>query len=312
MVANPDHEEKVEPNCSFLQNASILQCSGAKISIRDLALRIMDQTTAVHLKDVNNLLFHQDESLRTKPNKIRTLIISSCRNVSMEPFGLGQFSDLVYIEVTSSSWPVIWNDTFSGLGKLRTLIISSSDLSQLDQRSFEGLKNLELLDLSNNSLSSIPATAFADLNGLYKLSLRKNRFEDLSPNTFSHLENLSVLDLSSNSLKMVDSFLFNSLKQLEHLTLDNNNINTISGNLQMENLKFFSIINNKLSNLGEDVFSGCKALVSIDLSKNNLTSLFEAHFMKLPHLKFVCLHGNKIPHERFREILQRAVLNCDL
>ncbi|XP_066251909.1 leucine-rich repeat-containing protein 15-like [Euwallacea similis] len=315
MVANPDlshQEENVEPNCIFLQDASILQCSGAKISMRDLALRIINQTTALHLKDVNRLLFHQDESLLNKSYEIRSLIISSCGDVSVEPFGLRQFSDLEYIEVTSSSWPVIWNDTFSGLEKLGNLVISSAGLSQLDRRSFGGLKNLVLLDLSNNSLSTIPPTAFADLNGLYELSLRQNRFEDLNPYPFSSLENLSVLHLSGNSLKTVDSFLFNALKQLEHLTLDNNNILTISGNLQMENLKFLSMVNNKLSHLDVDVFSGCKSLISMDLSKNNLTSVSEAHFVKLPHLKYLCLRGNKIPRERFREILQYTVLYCDL
>ncbi|OAF70007.1 hypothetical protein A3Q56_02250 [Intoshia linei] len=86
-------------------------------------------------------------------------------------------SNTFSLKIQVSELPILLNDSFQSLKKLKKLQISHSQISQIQQHAFRGLDRLRKLTLNNNNITRVFAQKWLDdLRGLRILDLSNNQY----------------------------------------------------------------------------------------------------------------------------------------
>ncbi|XVF77168.1 hypothetical protein PTKIN_Ptkin14bG0019800 [Pterospermum kingtungense] len=243
-------------------------------------------------------------------------------NASKISSKFGEFTSLVYLNLSNSYFLGQVPSQVSHLSKLVSLDLSGNYLHTFDKHSFEGLiqnlTELRRLFLGETNMSSINPNVLMNLSSsvsslsLYGCALRgkfpENIFhmpnlkmlnigfnENLSLklpkfNRSSHLKHLDLSDISS--IELMDSI--NNLVSLEHLDL---NMAHISGSIlgewgNLSKLKYLDLSRTYLSGRIPTSLGSLSNLYYLDLSYNNLSGRIPTSLGSLSNLYYLDLSYN--------------------
>jgi Leucine-rich repeat (LRR) protein len=171
----------------------------------------------------------------------------------------------------------------------------------------EALKNPEKvyrLNLSNQNIS-LAGDKWTMFKNLQYLSLKDDHLKTI-PVEIGNLENLRVLDLSGNDFELLPAT-FSNLKKLEELILNDEKNFKIDSNMDIlatiPNLRILHLENDHLDKLPIN-FSSLKNLEKLYLNNNEFTR-FPTEIKGLKNLKYIDIHQNRIPPNRFQNIQQQ-------
>jgi Leucine-rich repeat (LRR) protein len=185
------------------------------------------------------------------------------------------------LRMSSTGVTSLQDNTFNGLGNLRTLLLKHNlKLKIVSTIAFAPLKNLESLTIENGLLQ-MKAGHFKSLTKLKILSLIDAfKMQKFPPKFFEGLNSLETLNLRSCGLREVEDFDFRPFvsSTLKNLDLSYNNLpviqnNTFYGckNLEVLNLAHkLASKDNKPRVFQHCAFTGLSALKLLDISSNNL------------------------------------------
>jgi Leucine rich repeat len=132
----------------------------------------------------------------------------------------------------------------SAFPALEHLEVSESRLMLVDDQTFHGLGEIKSLNLTGNKLTTIGSGSFADLNELETLDLSSNRIESIRFDAFVGLGKRKVLDLNSNKLGKIASTFLSPMPLLGSLDLGNNScIDLRHPQVSLEAIKAATIAN---------------------------------------------------------------------
>ncbi|XP_053325486.1 type III endosome membrane protein TEMP isoform X2 [Spea bombifrons] len=114
------------------------------------------------------------------PQDVRYLDLSNNAIRITKPL-TGQFSEILFLNLSHNPLHILPSQSFQGLDKLQTLDLSHCNISSLHPNTFDGLENLKILILSDNSLSSI---FLGNLTALRLLDVRKTQIIPSHPSKY--------------------------------------------------------------------------------------------------------------------------------
>jgi Leucine rich repeat/Leucine Rich Repeat len=109
------------------------------------------------------------------------------------------FPALEHLEVSESRLLLVDDQTFHGLGEIKSLNLTANKLTTIGSGSFAYLNELESFDLSSNRIDSIRLDAFVGLGKLKVLDLNNNKLGKIASTFLSPMPLLELLDLGNNS-----------------------------------------------------------------------------------------------------------------
>ena len=191
--------------------------------------------------------------------------------------------------------------TSVSLGNFPDLVVldlANNKLSNISSDTFLGLKSLRYINLGGNQIETFPKDTFSHSDNLQRLVLTDNKITKLNSDQFSSEYNnnieLTEIDLSYNKLSSLPNNIFWPLRRPVIINLANNQLGNKIGAFEVDSLSFgedvwqFEPIKLVLSSNGikDNDFNGQtlahitqqKLSVELDLSDNSLTNVNQTVF----------------------------------
>nr|XP_023886914.1 receptor-like protein EIX2 [Quercus suber] len=244
---------------------------------------------------------------------LTSLNLSNAGFVVLMPHQLGNLSNLLYLNLESSSFSGLYVNNLewlSGLPLLQHLDMSYVNLSKASNwvqltNTLPSLLDLRLHDCQLRPF--IPPTPTVNFSSLLTLDLSANYFENTSiPSWIFGLRNLVSLDLSYNHFQGPIPIDLQNMTSLSHLDLSWNKFNSSIPNwlYSFNRLEFLNLgYNNNLQGTISSAIGNLTSAISIDLSGNELGEKLPRSLGNLCNLRKIILSSNKWSQEIF-EILE--------
>lgn len=185
-------------------------------------------------------------------------------------------SQVLFLEIATSTIPLIVTQLFSTFPNTRVMYIINSALSEIQPNAFIGAGNLRNLEIEANNLTTINANAFNHLINLETLALRNNSILTINANAFQSLGRLMFLSLDHNSLRQLDDGTFRTLTTLEYIFASHIEVERISGRLFEENrsLRILDLPNNNITAIEANFIDNLRNLTILNLIGNSCIDSF--------------------------------------
>ncbi|KAL2716025.1 leucine-rich repeat-containing protein let-4-like isoform X2 [Vespula squamosa] len=207
------------------------------------------------------------------PN-LRLLSVRKCKDIDTLIYKLGQYKNLVDLDISSNNINYISGQSFNSLKFLRRFSIDKNALSSVSF--LIHLSSLTDLSISYNELTNITSDIFSNLRNLKRLNLRGNRMTTISKNAFMNLRMLEKLDLAENKLSTLPVTWMNTLIGLRYLNLKSNLFTSIDSMsiYGYSNLNHLFAQNNSFMQIEMESLEKLPSTVTVHLSSiNNFTCI---------------------------------------
>jgi len=270
-VANTD----ITP-CLCLNNQ--IRCEGKSVTdaILKTVFEKIDKSRPNYMKTFEGLELYDTTVTKIAPQIFGGIILRTFVKLNRNPItelSLGNFPDIVYLDITDNK------------------------LSNISSNTFLGLKSLRYINVGNNQIENFPKDTFSVLDNLERIDLSGNKIKKLNYDTFSSEYNnnieLSEINLSFNDLTALPDNLFWPMRRPRIVNLANNKLSEIGPNVlsfgedvwNYEPIKIILSSNGlKDTNFNNQTFKHIemqKLSIELNLSHNNLTHLNETIFHPL-------------------------------
>ncbi|CAG9134951.1 unnamed protein product [Plutella xylostella] len=190
---------------------------------------------------------------------------------------LSSLHKALVLYLNASRIATIHNNTFNGLGELRTLHLEENQLSRLRGLEFSKLSNLKELFLQSNAIEFISNETFSFLGVLEVLRLDGNRLASYALWHLDYNKKLQTLSVGDNpwscDCKYLQGFLTFVTQNVEKV-IDSNNLYCVNGNVAPAVKKPLNLNVTVCSEIsGESVISALLVSHSLPLLASVLTGL---------------------------------------
>lgn len=267
---------------------------------------------SVHINTISFVRNEAGTPIESLPKKVKHLGMSNCSVVELPEWFADTVEELLFLDLSSNHISVLPNFPPS----LQHLDISNNNIKVISP-SLKSLSNLTIFRIQSNKIMDIHMEYFP--SALKKCDFSKNKVKVLS--LTSALEKLEHLNISGNVITRLEL-----ASHLPALTSVDGSHNLIPGlpdgfGESLPGLKYFNLSGNKISFLQRGSLPA--SLVELDISDNAITTIVEATFGPLTHLRVLTVQGehffctcdlywfvNVYIHEPQLEIRGRGAVRC--
>lgn len=201
---------------------------GIPLAHLNLSHNAISETTLMGLRDLEFDLSYNNMTTLTETfggsSTIKMLVAS--HNLIKNIHSIGNFSDLIELDVSYNAVASLGDDAFLNLVNLAILNLASNPIQVLQSKIFSSNLNLRQLNLSHTCLTFIESGTFFKPHKLQSIDLTGNNFEKFDFNVFlPRLDGLRELFLDGNRLIDLNGFRRSLFPQLSVLGLQNNAFN---------------------------------------------------------------------------------------
>ncbi|TYG72104.1 hypothetical protein ES288_D05G453100v1 [Gossypium darwinii] len=224
-------------------------------------------------------------------------------NYSKMPFEFGQFTRLVYLNISETLFAGKVPSQISHLSKLVSLDLSHNvffDQLTLDKNILEGLVHnlteVRHLFLDRIIMPSINPNVFMNLSSSIKsLSLGGCDLQGKFPSNILHSPNLNLLNLGYNRNLSLDLLKFNQSSNLEHLDLSWMSFTKLIDSIDnLHALKYLDLSHSNLRGSISRSLGNLLQLTYLDLSWNQLSGQVPLSILNLTQLQHLRIAENSL------------------
>jgi Leucine-rich repeat (LRR) protein len=244
------------------------------------------------------------------------------------------------LEIQNCTLPILKEEYFKGMDKLRFLTIDNCATEYIDKAAFSAVPNLNhanfsrnhlqgeyskyviwpdslsVLTVMKNSRSVFGPHILHDLHNIDQLLLADNNMSDIPQGISQKADNLTTLDLQQNVITHIQQSFFEGLTSVRSLELNNNSIVSIekSSFAAMPKLKSLNLKFNNLTSISPESLIGLGNLSILTLSYNDITNLSKSNFEAAPGLAKLFLANNSLEEvnmDSFHGLSQLEILQLE-
>uniref|UniRef100_A0A6V7LEM0 Uncharacterized protein n=1 Tax=Bracon brevicornis TaxID=1563983 RepID=A0A6V7LEM0_9HYME len=260
------------------------------------------------LPNLTKLLFY-DTKLIYKTNQLaplrqlKRLLLTNSDLTEVPSDMFPAVKNLSYLRISYNVIPVVRDNAFVSLTKLRTLELVRNNMTTLEPGWSNGLDNLTILDLTNNDLTLTPYV-FSNLKKVRSLIMyHPAKPSGISPQAFRGLSSLTDLFLENDGILTLESGMFDDSNELKNIRIWFTTIHHVPTGVfnNLKSLTILSLVHSGIKSIEPGAFYGLN-LTELDLGTYGYNGkVIESGTFTQLNVSFLSLNRNYI-----REIKPRA------